>query len=510
MAEHAQILIAGAGFSGLATAIRLKQQGKHDFVVLERAEEIGGVWQLNTYPGCTCDVPSHLYSLSFAPNPDWTHTYSPQPEIRDYLRRTAERFGIQPHIRTGVAVESASWSEDEQRWTIMTSAGDFTAAVFISAVGPLTEPNLPDVRGLEDFEGKLIHSARWDHGYDLTGKRVASIGTGASAIQYVPQIVDEVGQLYVFQRTPPWVMPHGNRAITEFERTLYRLLPAAQQLVRRGVYASREILVLGMVKYPRLLALLEKVSRAHMRKSISDPELLQNITPDYTVGCKRIVPSNAWYPALQKPHVTLVPHALREVREHSVVGADGVERDVDVIIFATGYHVADIPFADHIRGRDGGLMSEMWSGSPRAYLGTSVPGFPNFFLFLGPNTGLGHSSMILMIEAQIEHIAAAIRTLDVADAATIEVDQQVHDAYNRRIDQKLATTVWEVGGCTSFYRDANGRNASIYPDWTWRFRRDASRWRPEAYRLRQWPPTRDYPDNADNAAEPVAARTVPA
>ena len=274
--------------------------------------------------------------------------------------------------------------------------------------------------------------------------------------------------------------------------------------------SPRRQLVLGFAKRPALMRVLGALSKRHINAQISDPRLRELVTPEYLLGCKRIVPSNAWYPALQKPHVTLVPHALREVREHSVVGADGVERDVDVIIFATGYHVADIPFADHIRGRDGRLMSEMWSGSPRAYLGTSVPGFPNFFLFLGPNTGLGHSSMILMIEAQIEHIVAAIRTLDVADAATIEVDQQVHDAYNRRIDQKLATTVWEVGGCTSFYRDANGRNASIYPDWTWRFRRDAGRWRPDAYRLQQRHPTSDSPDNAKYPAEPVAARAVPA
>ncbi len=483
MAEHAKIIIAGGGFSGLAAAIRLKQKGEHDFIVLERAEEIGGVWQLNTYPGCTCDVPSHLYSLSFAPNPEWTHTYSPQPEIRDYLTRLAEEFGIRPHIQTGVGVQSAAWSEDNQRWTIETNAGDYTGSVFISAVGPLTEPKLPEVPGLPEFEGKLMHSARWDHGYDLAGKRVASIGTGASAIQYVPEIVDEVAQLHVFQRTPPWVMPHGNRPITDLERALYRRLPAAQQLVRSGVYASREILVLGMAKDPRLLGLLEKLSRAHMRKSISDPELLEKVTPHYTIGCKRIVPSNQWYPALARPNVELITSGLSEVRAGSVVAANGVEREVDTIILGTGYHVTDIPFASHVRGRDGAVLQDVWQGSPRAYLGTSIPGFPNFFMLLGPNTGLGHSSMVYMIESQVDHVVGAIAAMDGADAAVIEVRPEIHERYNRAVDGRMPGTVWEIGGCSSFYIDRTGRNATIWPDWTWRFRRLARRSPGDAYHL---------------------------
>jgi len=483
MPEHAQIIIAGAGFSGLATAIRLKEQGRHDFLLLERAEDVGGVWQLNTYPGCTCDVPSHLYSLSFAPNPDWTHTYSPQPEIRDYLRRTAEDFGARPHIRTGVAVETATWSEDDQRWTIETSAGSYTASVFISAVGPLTEPNLPDVPGLEDFDGKLMHSARWDHGYELAGKRVASIGTGASAIQYVPEIVEEVQQLYVFQRTPPWVMPHGNRPIRDSERALFRLVPAAQRLVRHAVYASRELLVLGMAKDPRLLGLLEKLSRSHMRKSISDPELLEDVTPNYTVGCKRIIPSNRWYPALANPNVELITGGLSKVRGSTVISSSGVERDVDAIILGTGYHVTDIPFASHVRGRDGVVLQDVWEGSPRAYLGTSIPGFPNFFMLLGPNTGLGHSSMVYMIESQVDHVLAAIETMDRAGAGAIEVRPETHERYNRTVDERMRGTVWEIGGCSSFYIDQTGRNATLWPDWTWRFRHLARRPPADSYRL---------------------------
>jgi cation diffusion facilitator CzcD-associated flavoprotein CzcO len=483
MPEHAQIVIAGAGFSGLATAIRLRQQGREDFLVLERAEDVGGVWELNTYPGCTCDVPSHLYSLSFAPNPEWTHTYSPQPEIRAYLRRTAEEFGVRSFIRTGVGVRRATWVTDEQRWRIETTAGKFTASVFISAVGPLTEPNLPDVPGLSEFEGTLMHSARWDHDYDLAGKRVASIGTGASAIQYVPEIADRVEQLYVMQRTPPWVMPHGNRPITDFERALYRRLPLAQQLVRQGVYASRELLVLGMAKDPRLLGLLEKVSRSHVRKAIVDPELLEKVTPDYTVGCKRILPSNRWYPTLAKPNVELITGGLREVRGATVVSAGGVEREVDTIILGTGYHVTDIPFASHVRGRQDALLQDVWAGSPRAFLGTSIPGFPNFFMLLGPNTGLGHSSMVYMIESQVDHVLGAIAGMERTGASVIEVRADAYERHNRDIDAHMRGTVWDTGGCSSFYIDRNGRNATLWPDWTWRFRQLSRRSPAMAYQL---------------------------
>lgn len=481
--EHFKVAIAGAGFSGLAMANRLKEGGCDDFVVLERAEEIGGVWQLNTYPGCTCDVPSHLYSLSFAPNPDWSHTYSPQPEIREYLCQTADRFGLRPHIRTGVSVQSATWSESDSRWTLETSVGTYTCEVFISAVGPLTEPSWPDVPGLDRFEGTLMHSARWDHELDLRGKRVASVGTGASAIQYVPRIADEVAQLHVFQRTPPWVMPHGNRPIRQIERTLYRTVPALQELVRHGVYWARELLVVGLTKDTRLLGVLKRVGRAHMHRAISDADLRRKVTPDYAVGCKRILPSNHWYPTLAKPNVELIAGGLAEVRGRTVVAADGSEREVDVIILGTGYHVTDIPFAAQVTGAGGRRLQEAWAGTPRAYLGASIPGFPNFFMLLGPNTGLGHSSMVYMIESQVDHVFGAIQARERAASAVIEVKSDVHARYNREIDERMRTTVWELGGCQSYYVDATGRNATIWPDWTWRFRRLARRDPGDAYRL---------------------------
>src|SRR4051812_33138437 len=351
--EEHDIVIVGSGFSGLGMAIRLKQAGIDDFVVLERAGEVGGTWQANTYPGCACDVPSHLYSFSFALNPDWTQTYSPQPEIWDYLRRCADEHALRPHIRLNTPVESATWLDEERRWEIETPGGTVRARVLVAGMGPLTEPRIPDLPGLERFEGATFHSARWDHDFDLAGKRVASIGTGASAIQYVPEIQKQVERLHVFQRTPPWVMPHSSRPISERERRLYRAFPALQRLVRGGIYAGRELLVLGFVKNTRLMRFVERIARRHMRTQISDPELLEKVTPDYTIGCKRILPSNRWYRALGKPNVELVTGAVQEVRPRSIVGADGVEREVDAIVFGTGFQVTDIPAAHRVRGRGG-------------------------------------------------------------------------------------------------------------------------------------------------------------
>jgi cation diffusion facilitator CzcD-associated flavoprotein CzcO len=479
----AKVVIIGSGFSGLGIARQLRKSGVDDLVILERSDDVGGVWQLNTYPGCTCDVPSNLYSFSFAPNPDWSSTYSPQPEIRRYLQNCVDRFGLRSVLRTGVEVTGASWREDDQRWEIQTSEGVWIAQVLVSAVGPLTEPKLPAVAGIEKFRGKIMHSARWDHDYDLRGKRVASIGTGASAIQYVPTIADDVAELFVFQRTPPWIIPHDKRPITDTERERYRRFPLAQRLSRSAVYVSKEALLPGFAKRPALMRLPAGIARSHLERQVRDPELRRLLTPDYTIGCKRIVPSNQWYPALQKPNVTLVPHALREIRENSVIDTDGVEHEVDTIIFATGFHVADVPFADRVRGRDGQLLADLWKGSPRAYLGTAVPGFPNYFMFLGPNTGLGHSSMIYMIESQIAHVTQAIRMLDKTGSASIEVDSEVHDAFNRLVDKKMTKTVWQLGGCTSFYQDATGRNATLWPDWTWRFRQRARRRSRAAYWL---------------------------
>jgi cation diffusion facilitator CzcD-associated flavoprotein CzcO len=349
-------------------------------------------------------------------------------------------------------------------------------------MGPLTEPKIPDIPGLDDFEGATFHSARWDHDYDLTGKRVASIGTGASAIQYVPEIQPQVERLHVFQRTPPWISPHSNRKITDLERRVYRAFPAAQKLARGGVYAAREALVLGFVKDVRLMKIVERVARRHMHSQISDPELIRKVTPDYMIGCKRILPSNRWYPALDQPNVDLVTGGVREVRANSIVGHDGVDRPVDAIVFGTGFEVTDFPAARAVRGRDGVLLSDVFAGSPRAHLGTAVPGFPNLFLVLGPNTGLGHNSIVYMIESQIQYVLDALRVMDERGVDTAEVRTEAVDRYNAELEEQIAGTVWNTG-CASWYLDDTGRNATMWPDWTWRYRRRTARFDAAEYVL---------------------------
>ena len=484
------IAVVGAGFSGLGAAIGLKQAGYEDFVVLERGDDLGGTWHWNTYPGCGCDVPSHLYSFSFAPNPDWTRTYSRQPEIRAYLHRCADQFGVRPYVRTDTAVESATWDEDTGRWQVETSRGPLRARVLIAGMGPLTEPKTPDIPGLDSFQGHTMHSARWDHDYDLSGKRVASIGTGASAIQYVPSIQPDVERLHVFQRTAPWVLPHTDRPTTTFERRLYRRLPFLQRLVRGAVYAGRETNVVGFVKNPRLMGIIERIARRHMSKQIPDPELRAKVTPDYTIGCKRILPSNRWYPALGQPNVELVTGGVTEVRANSVVGSDGVEREVDAIIFGTGFSVTDMALGKVVRGRGGRTLDEHWRGSPSAHLGTAIPGFPNLFMLLGPNTGLGHSSMIYMIESQLAHVMDALRVMRDRGLEKVEVRAEVADRFNEAVDRQLQGTVWNTG-CASWYLDDTGRNATLWPDWTFRFRRRTARFDPNEYDLTARPVERE-------------------
>jgi cation diffusion facilitator CzcD-associated flavoprotein CzcO len=467
--ETHEVAIVGAGFSGLGMAIRLKEAGMDDFVVLERGEDVGGTWNYNTYPGCGCDVPSHLYSFSFAPNPDWTRTYSRQQEIHDYLRKTADEFGVMSKVRLGCTVESAEWNEDTKQWELQTSEGTIAARALVSGAGPLTEPKIPELPGLESFEGHTMHSARWDHDYDLTGKRVASVGTGASAIQYVPAIQPDVEQLHVFQRTPPWIFPHTDRATTRFERRLYKLIPAAQRLVRAAIYSGRETNVVAFVKNPKLMKIAELLARRHQRKQIKDSRLLEKVTPDYTIGCKRILPSNKWYPALQQPNVELVTGGVKAVTPTGVIGEDGLERAADVIIFGTGFEVADMPVAKVVIGRDGHSLHKHWDGSPKAYLGTAVHGFPNFFMLLGPNTGLGHNSMVYMIESQIAHVLGALKQLKQSGAETVEVSAEAAERFNEDIDERHEGAVWNTG-CASWYLDDTGRNGTIWPDWTFRFR----------------------------------------
>ncbi|MET0397386.1 MAG: NAD(P)/FAD-dependent oxidoreductase, partial [Longimicrobiaceae bacterium] len=477
---HARIAIIGSGFAGLGAAIRLKGEGIDDFVVLERAGDVGGTWRDNSYPGCTCDVQSHLYSFSFAPNPDWTRSYSPQPEIQAYLRRCARDFGVLPHVRFGHEVRAAEWDDAALRWRVDTSAGPVTAHVLVMASGALSDPLVPDLPGLDTFRGAAFHSSRWDHALDLRGRRVAAIGTGASAIQFVPRIQPQVARLYVFQRTPPWILPRHDRALGEREQRLFRRFPAAQRLARGIIYLAREAMVPGF-RHPGAMRLAERVALWHLRRSVPDPALRARLTPDWTLGCKRVLISSDYLPALARPNVELVTEGIAEVREASIVTADGVERPTDAIVFGTGFRPTDPPLAPHVRGRGGRTLAEAWSGSPRAFLGTTVAGFPNLFMLLGPNTGLGHTSVVYMIEAQIEHLLAALRHMRRSRVAALEPRAEAQAAFAAEVDGRMRGTVWTSGGCRSWYLDATGRNSTLWPDFTWRFRRRAARLDPADY-----------------------------
>lgn len=482
MSTEVDVAIIGAGFSGLGAAIRLRQAGWTDFVVLERAAEVGGTWRDNTYPGCACDVPSHLYSFSFAPNPQWSRTYSEQPEIWDYLRQCVARYGLTPHLRLGHEVRTAAWDEPTGRWIVDTSQGRFTARVLVAAPGPLSEPAVPKLPGLETFAGTTFHSARWDHGYDLTGRRVAVIGTGASAIQFVPRIQPQVAQLSVFQRTPPWIVPRGARPISDKRQRLFRSVPLAQRAVRAGIYWAREGFATGFLNPSMMGRMGRRLALRHLREQVPDPELRAKLTPSYTMGCKRVLVSDDYLPSLSQHNVDVVTEGIAEVRPHAVVTRDGVEHPADTIILGTGFRVSDMPIAQWLRGRDGGTLAEAWAGSPKAYLGLTVAGFPNLFLLLGPNSGLGHTSVLFMVESQLNHLMAALRHMRQRGVHAIEPTADAQRGFVAWVDGRIARTVWAPERCQSWYRDATGRNFSIWPGYTFTYRRLLRRFDAHAYR----------------------------
>jgi cation diffusion facilitator CzcD-associated flavoprotein CzcO len=476
------VAIIGSGFSGLALAAELKRSGRDDFVILERANDVAGTWRDNTYPGCACDVPSHLYSFGFAPNPDWSSTFSPQPEIYAYIRRVADQQGLLPHVRFGIEVEQASWDDDALVWRLKTSSGELAAKALASAAGPLSEPVIPDIPGLHSFKGTIFHSATWDHDHDLTGERVAVVGTGASAIQFVPQIQPKVAKLHLFQRTPPWIMPRPDRAITKLERRVYRRFPKLQIAMRNAIYWGRELFAIPMLHH-RLSKLIEGAGRRHLERQVKDPQLRAQLTPTYSPGCKRILVSNDYLPSLGNDNVEVVTAGIAEIRERSVVDVNGVEREVDTIILGTGFHVTDLPIAERVRGRDGRTLAEHWGGTLSALRGTTVAGFPNLFFVLGPNTGLGHTSVVLMAEAQAGYIRQALEHMERTAMAAVEPRPEVQEAWNAEIQRKSQGTVWLNGGCHSWYIDRNGRNSTLWPDHTFKFFSALKRFDPSEYRL---------------------------
>jgi len=476
---HTTVAIIGAGFGGLGAAIELKRRGEHDLVILERATEVGGTWRDNTYPGCRCDVQSNLYSFSFAPNPSWSNTYPSQPELLGYLRGVTRDHHLGHHLRFGFDVASVDFDEVLGRWRLKAADGrEVIAANVILATGGLAEPRLPDLDGLDDFQGTVVHSATWDEDLDLAGARAAVIGTGASAIQIVPAIAQEVSHLTVLQRTPPWVLPHPGKEVSNRAKRLYALAPPIQRLARWADYWLREWLVVPFVKAPKIMAGAEKKALEHLHGQVEDAALREALTPDYRLGCKRILMSDKYYPALQLDTVDLETRSIECVTPTGIRLEDGAEIDLDVLICATGFKVTDNPTATKVHGRGGVPLAAAYRGQLPCYRGTSFPGFPNLYMITGPNTALGHSSMVFMIESQLSYIAEAIDFSTANDNDLIEPRREVAAAEEDAIQAKLPGTVWGTG-CASWYLTDEGRNVTIWPDFTFRYRQQMRHLIPE-------------------------------
>ena len=481
-------LIIGAGFAGLCAAIKLQEDGERDFVVVDRGPDVGGTWRDNTYPGAACDIPSQLYSFSFARNPEWSSSYSPQPEIQAYIKKVAQRSGVLDRFVFDTTVDGADWDDAEQRWTVRTSTGTWSARTVVIGAGGLSEPKLPAIEGIDTFQGELFHTAQWDHSVDLTGKRVAVIGTGASAIQVVPQLQKIVGHLDVYQRTAPWVIPRNDREYGAFERKALRYLPGLQRLYRTGVYLVKEAAVPAFTLWPGISAPAQKQALKNIHKGIKDPGLREKVTPHFAFGCKRVLISNDYYPALAADNVDLVTDPIAKVTGSSIVTADGTEREIDVLVVATGFYTTELPIAEHVVGKHGLSLADQWRDSGMAaYKGTTVPNFPNLFFIVGPNTGLGHSSMVLMIESQVAYIRDALKTMRRGGYDVVEVDQATTDRYNQALQSRMKRTVWSAGGCDSWYIDAHGKNTVLWPRSTWDFRRRLASFDPDAYTLSNAP-----------------------
>jgi len=475
------IAIVGGGFGGVGAAVMLKRAGHDDVTVFEKGERVGGVWNANTYPGAACDIPSHLYEFSFAPN-SWSRRFSPGAEIQAYIEGVARRFGVRDRIRTGTEVQGARWDEGRRIWTLETSAGPHEAELLLTACGQLSVPQVPPLPGLKDFAGPAFHTAEWRHDVALAGKRVAVVGTGCSAIQVVPAIQPEVAQLDVYQRSPGWTLPKGDREYSPRERALYRRLPQLRRLDRQAVHASQEIATAAMTRRRWLLPLLRAIARRQITKAIRDPELRRKVTPMDELGCKRVMLTDDWYPTLTEPNVELVAERIEAVTPAGIRDATGTERPADVLVLATGFASHDFVAPMEIVGRGGRSLAETWAKVPRAYLGLSVPAFPNLFLLYGPNTNGGAGSVVNTLECGIGHVLAALRELDRAEADRIEVRREAAERFDRELRAALAETVWH-SGCTNWYVDEDGNDPSQWP-WLWSaYRRRTAELAPGAYAL---------------------------
>ncbi|HWE89554.1 MAG TPA: NAD(P)/FAD-dependent oxidoreductase [Pseudonocardiaceae bacterium] len=478
-----RVVIVGAGFSGLGTAIQLKKAGIHDFVILEKADDVGGTWRENTYPGCECDVESHMYSFSYEQNARWSRVFSGQAEIWDYLRRLTEKHGLREHIRFGARVTGARWDDDAQQWQVSTESGDDYVGQFVAnGVGVLHTPMIPRLKGIRQFQGEAWHSAEWNHDCDLAGKRVAVVGTGASAVQFVPRIASRVASLVVFQRTPPWILPKSDRAVPRWVQWLFANLPGTMRAYRYFLYWARELHGFALGGHPSLLKRRERAARRHLAGQVHDPALRTRLTPDYVLGCKRILLTNDFYPALNRDNVRVVTDGVTQVRANSVVDGAGVEHDADVIIYGTGFQPSLTKLK--IQGRDGHSLWREWLlDGGRAHRGVMMSGYPNMFFLLGPNSGVAHTSVVFMIEAQAKFIVRAIKLVDARSVAAIDPRADTQRRFQTFLQDKLAKGVWATGGCTSYYVDDKGVNRTLWPGGTWRYWLQSRRLAPDEFEL---------------------------
>jgi cation diffusion facilitator CzcD-associated flavoprotein CzcO len=466
-----RVAILGAGAGGLCMAMQLQDAGIHSFTMYEKSDGVGGTWRDNTYPGAACDVPSHLYSFSFSPKTDWTRKFPEQPEILGYFESLVDTHGLGPHLRLNTAVVAATWEDATSTWDLELDGGEHvTADVVVSGLGQLNLPNIPDIPGLERFAGTTFHSARWDHDHDLGGEDVAVIGIGASAIQFVPQVAKVAGKLTLFQRSVNYVAPKPDRPYRPWERWLLQHVPAARRAYRASIYWRFEARFALMRKGNRLGQMMQDRFGKEVSKMVSSDLPAEALVPDYTPGCRRILIANDWYPTLLRPNVEVVTDGVAEITEHAVRTKDGREFPVDTIIFGTGFRTTEFLSPLHITGRDGVDLADVWTGGARAYLGMAVPQFPNLFMLYGPNTNLGHNSILFMIEQQVAYIRTLLVQMMRDDAAVAEVTPAAMDRYDAEIEALAERTVW-AEDCHSWYKTESGRITNNWPDYTVRYRR---------------------------------------
>ncbi len=483
-ATRTAVLIIGSGFSGLGMAVNLKREGKHDFLVLERAADVGGTWRDNTYPGAACDIQSHLYSYSFKPNPRWSRVYAPQPEILEYLRSTAREEQILAHIRFGAAVERACWHEDRKIWVVQTPVGVFEAPVLISAAGHLSDPSYPDIPGISTFQGQIFHSAQWDHEADWSGKRVGVIGTGASAIQIVPQLARTAGRLTVFQRSAPYIIPRRDHVYSEAEQGMFERFPEAMQELRDELFWGNESRFPQRRQVPAFIEMIRGMAVNHLQSQIPQQELRKKLTPHYAIGCKRILISNDYYPSLMQSNVDLETAGIERIDETGVILKNGEKVELDLLVVATGFEATELPIAELIHGVDGQSLAQKWKNGGYAFACTTVSGFPNFFFMLGPNTGLGAGSMIFMIETQINYIREGANYV-LERGVVAEPDAQAEIDYTDSIQRRSQGTVWVSGGCSSWYlHPTSGKLTALWPDFMSQFRKENGSFSAEGYHIR--------------------------